>query len=191
VEITASCSRQYKAVHWSGYRDTKNIKWVVIHDEEAKTAESAASWFANPNSGGSAHLCIDDEHCFRTLENNQVPWGAASSIYANVQGFHIEQAGYSYWSTLVWKSHRRQMQRVAYKTALHCKLFKIPPYFVKADGLLAGRSGVTTHAEITYASKKGDPAHASNYNHTDPGIYWPRFWFMRLVRSYYAELTAV
>jgi len=189
LDIKAPCSRKYRAVHSSGTRFLSSIKWVVIHDEEAKTAESAAIWFTNPQSGGSAHLCIDDENCFRTLDNNQIPWGAASSFGANSYGFHIEQAGYSIWSTLVWKSHRRQMQRVAYKTAVHCKAFYIPPYFVKADGLLAGKRGVTTHAEVTAASKKDDPTHSFRYTHTDPGLFWPRFWFMKLVRSYFAELS--
>lgn len=189
MEINAPCSRKYRAAHTSGERDLKNVTWIVIHDEEASTAESAASWFQNRASGGSAHLCIDDEHCFRTLNNNEIPWGAASSIMANIQGFHIEQAGFAVkWTTLIWKSHRRQLQRVAYKTAIHCKLFDIPPYFVKADGLLAGKPGVTTHREITFASKADDPVHASNYTHTDPGVFWPRFYFMRLVRAYYAEL---
>jgi hypothetical protein len=197
MNIDESCSRQYHASRSSGTRSPKVVEWIVIHDEEASTAESAARYFSNPappppegnGPAGSAHLCVDDEHCFRTLDNTEIPWGASSSFGANTYGFHIEQAGYGRWPTAVWRSHFRQLRRVAYKTALHCHYFNIPPYFVGRDGLLAGRRGVTTHREITYASKKQDPAHAWKYDHTDPGLFWPRFYFMRLVRQYYAELN--
>ena len=52
----------------------------------------------------------------------------------------------------------------------------------------AKSSVVTTHAEVTKASKRLDPAHAWWYTHTDPGPLWPRRLFMRLVRQYHAAL---
>jgi hypothetical protein len=72
------------------------------------------------------------------------------------------------------------LERTAYKTALHCKKFGIPPYFLWADDLKAGKFGVTTHAQITRAFHLG--------THTDPGFGWPRLYFMRRVRYHYNQL---
>lgn len=147
-----------------------------MHDEEAPTAQAAASWFENPDSRGSAHLCVDDNICYRTLENEQVPWAAPG---ANLHGFHIEQAGYAKWSAVIWQKHMRTLNRAAYKAAYHCHKFGIPPVFVKASGLKDGKKGITTHAECTKAFG-GD--------HTDPGLLWPRVLFMSRVKFYYAQI---
>ncbi len=179
TDIKSICSRKYRAVRTSGLRDTSDILWIVLHDEEGDTAEGAARYFTTPQAQGSAHLCVDDTICYRTLNNVDVPWAAPG---ANTKGFHIEQAGYARWSAVVWKKHRRTLQRAAYKTALHCDLFDIPPVFVWADALKAGTPGVTTHAECT---KAFSPAGG----HTDPGPFWPRRTFMQYVRAFYVELT--
>jgi hypothetical protein len=175
---SAACSRKYRAVRTSGTRNPATIRLIVLHDEESATAESAAQWFANPKAQGSAHLCVDDLVCFRTLNNEDIPWAAQG---ANERGFHIEQAGFARWSAVVWRSHLRTVQRAAYKTALHCHAFTIPPLFVNADALALGHSGITTHAECTKAWG-GD--------HTDPGPFWPRRLFMYYVRRYFVQLGA-
>jgi hypothetical protein len=175
--ITAPCSRQFRAVKTSGKREPGNVLWIVLHDEEASTAESAARFFTMPQAGGSAHLCVDDDECFRTLDNDDIAWGAPG---ANVNGFHIEQAGFAKWSVTTWLLHRRTLRRAAYKAALHCVLFNIPPEFRFAADLRKNRPGVTTHAECTKAFG-GD--------HTDPGLFWPRRTFMGYVRSYYAAIN--
>jgi len=175
--IAAQCSRRFHAVHSSGRRDPRTIRWIVMHDEENASAAAAAAWFANPHSRGSAHLCVDDRECYRTLGNAQIPWGAPG---ANRFGFHIEQAGFARWSSAIWKSHLLTLRRGAYKAALHCHAFGIPPQFVSARGLRLGVKGITTHAECTKAFG-GD--------HTDPGLFWPRRLFMSYVRRYYGELA--
>lgn len=174
--IAAVCRRDYTAVHTSGVRPLSSVRYIVLHDEEAADARSAAAWFQNPASGGSAHLCVDDKTCYRTLPNDAVAWGAPG---ANEHGFHIEQAGFARWSTVIWRRHYKTLQRAAFKTAVHLHLFKLPPVFLTAADLKAGRKGVTTHAECTKAFG-GD--------HTDPGPGWPRPLFMALVRSYYKTM---
>jgi hypothetical protein len=189
LPITADCSRVfYPAFHSSGKRKLSEVKWVILHDEEAPTARSAAEYFQKKTSGGSAHLCVDDKECYRCLSNQTIPWGASSSFGANTHGFHIEQAGYAKWTGTVWRlKHLRTLNRAAYKTAFHCKKFGIPVAFVTADHL-PYKWGITTHAEVSKASRRQDPAHAKDYTHTDPGLFWPRRFFMSRVRSYYAEL---
>lgn len=195
--IAAICKRSFfPAAHHSGERNLQAIYWVVLHDEEAPTARSAAAYFRNPESGGSAHLCVDDIECFRCLRNTQIPWGAssASSLQANLHGFHIEQAGYARWFPGQWLLHKNTIERAAYKTALHLHLFKLPVQFVDAYDLERGAraghpvKGVTTHREISKASKRLDPHNAWKYTHTDPGPFYPIGRLMKRVAAYYAEL---
>jgi hypothetical protein len=195
--IKADCDRRYfPAVHQSGKRKLSDIWWIPLHDEEAPTARSAAGYFQMRQSGGSAHLCIDDKECFRCLSNETIPWGASSApqLEANLHGFHIEQGGYARWLPGQWLLHKKTIDRAAYKTAFHLKKFKLPVQFVDATDLVRGArsghpvKGVTTHAEITKASKKLDPNNAWKYTHTDPGLFWPRRWFMKRVQAFYAEL---
>lgn len=171
------CSRRYTAVHHSGKRH-KPVLWIVLHDTEGDTAASAARWFANKRSAGSAHLVVDDNECFRTLPNDIVPWAAPG---ANEQGFHIEQAGFAHWSKAQWLRHSRTLERAAWKTAYHCHVFGVPPVFARAGDLRRHRPGVSTHAECS-AAFGGD--------HSDPGGGWPREEFMRLVVNFYADQLA-
>jgi hypothetical protein len=179
MDVSARCDTRYTAKHNSGKRPLSAVKLIVMHDTEGGTAESIARYFASPNSGGSAHLVVDDTACYRCLGNDVIPWAAPG---ANTQGFHIEQCGYAKWTTLWMSKHRATLERAAYKAALHCRLFGIPPYFIGASELKAGRPGVTTHAECTKAFG-GD--------HTDPGFGWPRYWFMRRVRYHHRRLGHV
>ena len=175
--LASPCSRQYyKAYHRSGTRELNEIKWIVWHDEESASAASAALYFKSPNSGGSAHLCVDDNECFRCLANEDVPWGAPG---ANQEGFHIEQAGFAKWSAVIWRKHINTLRRCAYKTALHCKQFDIPVQFCKAADLKAGKKGITTHREVSKAF---------GGTHSDPGPFYPTPLVMWLTKRYRKEL---
>jgi acetylornithine deacetylase/succinyl-diaminopimelate desuccinylase-like protein len=175
--IDATCHKTFRAVHSSGKRLLSQIIWVIIHDEEASTARNAAAWFANPKSEGSAHICVDDKTCFRTLEDDDIPWAAEG---ANTKGFHIELAGFARWTAAIWGGkHNMTLERAAYKAALHCHKFNIPPVFRKAAGLKAGKRGISTHAECTKAF---------GGTHTDPGFGFPRRRFMRRVRFHYLHM---
>lgn len=186
TDYAAVCDRSYRAYHTSGTR--RRVNWIVLHDEEASTARSAAVYFTLPASGGSAHLCVDDVQCFRCLTNADIAWGAASAFDANRDGFHIEQAGFAKWSLVIWQSHRDTLRRAAYKTALHCHIFDVPVMWVPA-AQLPNERGITTHREVSAASRRLDPQNAGRYTHSDPGPLWPRRTFMRYVREFYAEIT--
>lgn len=185
--ITAGPRTDFTAVHSSGLRKLSDIRWVVLHDEEAPTAESAARYFTNKDSGGSAHECVDGGVCFKTLDARQIPWAAPG---ANTKGYHIEQAGYARWLRWVWKSKANWpiVQRAAWRTAVACYEYGLGnPVFVDYRGLRQNRKGVTTHAEVTKAFP--DLARKSG-SHTDPGPNWPRADFMATVREYYSHLAA-
>jgi len=170
------CSREFKATKSSGRRFASSIKWIVLHDEEAWTARGAAAWFANHASQGSAQLCVDDKECYRTLSDLDIPWGAPG---ANTNGLHIEQAGFAAWKKWQWLKHRRQLNKVADRVAHWCVRYNIPPRFVDASELRAGKKGVTTHAEVSKAF---------GGTHTDPGFFYPRRRVMRKIRRRVAEI---
>lgn len=176
--ITADCNTSFHAYHKSGTRPLSVIDLIVMHSTEGGTSRSVASYFRTPESGGSATLSIDDDDCYRCLDDNEIPWGAPG---ANYNGFHIEQCGYAKWTTSLWsKTHRRTLMRAAYKAAFHCKKYGIKTRFLTAATLRRGiRDGITTHAECTKAFG-GD--------HVDPGTGWPRLLFMTFVRGYSASL---
>lgn len=177
VPLAKPCDTSIRAAHFTRPDPpaARRVLWIVLHSTEGDTAEGAARWFANPQSAGSTHLVVDNEHCFRTVEPGMIAWGAAG---ANRQGFHIEQAGHARWTQARWLKMLRTLQRAAWKTAAWCHRYDLPPTFRTAEGLRAGRPGVTTHAECSKAFG-GD--------HTDPGRFWPRRTFMYFVRRYYAE----
>jgi hypothetical protein len=96
------------------------------------------------------------------------------------KGLHIEQAGFARWSTVIWKRHVNTIRRAAYKAAVHCKQFDIPVRFVNANGLRAGKSGITTHRQCSKAF---------GGHHTDPGPFYPRSMFMWFCRRCRKELS--
>jgi hypothetical protein len=174
------CHTDYHAFHHSGTRPNSKVKWIVMHSTEGGgSAKNVAKYFSSSKSGGSAHLVVDDNACYRCLANNEVPWGAPG---ANEGGFHIEQVGYASWSGAQWEQHTHMLHRAAYKAALHCKLFRLPARFVTAAGLKKGLKGITTHAEVS----KAFPNNAGN--HHDPGSGWPRALFLALVKHYLSTL---
>ena len=180
-----ACSREFKAVHSGGARFTSIIKWIGVHDEEALTARSAAAWFANPASGGSAHLCIDDKECYRTLEDNEIPWAASNS---NTNGLHIEFAGYAAWKRWQWLKHKRMLDRGADRIAKWCVKYNIPGHFINEDDMHAGKKGLVTHATVSkYTAKYGLPG---DHSHTDPGLFFPKRRLARKVRRRMKELRA-
>ena len=179
MNIKGRCSRRfYPAAHNSGRRPLSAIKWVVIHSIEAPTAESAARWFQNPDSGGSAQLCVDDENCFRCLDERDIPWAAPG---ANEKGTHIELAGFARWTKEEWLAHERTLRRAAYKTAVSLKARNIPARWRSSWGLRLGLRGVTSHANVSKAFGGSD--------HWDPGPGFPRKFFMALVRQYLEEMA--
>jgi hypothetical protein len=174
---SATCSRRFTAVHNSGRRPVSGITHIVIHSTEGDTAEGAATWFADPASNGSAQLCVDDRECFRTLDDDRIPFGAPG---VNTNGFHIEHAGHSEWTREKWLTHEKTLRRGAFKAAFHALKFNVPLRLLNANDLRQGKSGFVTHATATLAFTPG--------GHTDPGPGFPLDHYMDLVRRFTQEL---
>lgn len=150
------------AVNHSGKRDLKKIKWIVIHSTESGSAKGTAQYFQNPKATGSTQFVVDDNSIFRTLPDNVEPWAAPG---ANSDGLHIELVGYAKWSREEWLKHQKTIKNAAMVISNWCSMYNITKQFVNAQGLLTGKSGITSHAEVSKAFKKS--------SHTDPGTGFP------------------
>lgn len=176
--IKADCRKEfYPALRRSGSRRLSDIKWIVVHVGEGRTAAGFARWFQDTRAKGSTHLSVDKNQCQRSLPNSAVPWGAHG---ANFAGFHIEHAGYASYPREKWLSSEEDtLLRGAFKTAYHCHLFKIPVTLLDADDLRKRRKGITTH-RVCVEAFGGD--------HTCPGKNFPMDRYMTFVRMYYRQL---
>lgn len=185
MNIKFPCSKEYKASRESGYRPSRDIKWVVLHSTEGSTARSAAIWFSNPiacekgGPCGSAHIVVDDNECYRTLSDSRIPWGAKGT---NKKGLHIEHAGYAKWSFLSWYRHLPTLRRGAYRVAKWCYDYHIPATWLSSSDLFAGKSGITSHRNCSKAF---------GGSHWDPGPFFPRRLYMRYVRNNLKEMKSV
>lgn len=179
--ITAPCSLQYMpAARQSGARADSAITQIVLHDTEGGTAPSIARYFQSPAAGGSAHLVVDDDSCYRSLANSIIPWGAPG---ANEQGLHIEHCGYASWTRVQWCRHIRMLRRSAWKSAKWCRRYGIPARYLTAADLREGKAGITTHRQVSLAFGKSD--------HTDPGAHFPIYLYIMLVRYYIRRQRAL
>jgi hypothetical protein len=174
MPLDVTCSTRFKAVHSSGRRELSEILWIVLHDTESLTAASAASWFENTKSKGSANFCLDAAICYRTLAPTEIPWAAPG---ANVNGLHFEMAGFAHWTRTEWLAHHGTIHRAAYRAAYWAGALGIPPKLL-TDKQLAGRKtkGFITHRQVSRVFRGSD--------HTDPGERFPLDVFMKDVRSF-------
>lgn len=157
----------------------RTIRLVVIHAMEAAekpgTAKAVANWFASVNAPkASAHYCVDAGVIVQCVHEEDVAWHAPG---ANAVGIGIEHAGYSSQSAADWSDaySKQMLERSAALVADLCDRHDLPIEFVDVDGLLAEKSGITTHAAVSKAFKKSD--------HTDPGPNFPIDAFLALVRG--------
>lgn len=197
--LAHECHSEFPAFHHEGERRQASIRYIVLHATEGGTARSNAEYFMQPSSGGSANLVVDDYTCYRCLGDNVTPWGAPP---LNLNGFHIEQAGYSSWSRARWLLHDRTIRRAAYKAALRCKWYGIPARLLDVEQLIEDyldpdevakrgqqegwtlhpgpmQGGIVTHATISAAYHQTD--------HTDPGPGYPLDRFMTYLDRYLAS----
>lgn len=181
--FSSDCDGSFAALRFSGLRPLSVIDLQVIHDTEALVAVASARWFANPAAGGSAHYVNDNNFCFRTLRDNQIPWGAPG---ANFHGLHYEQAGQASWGGVVWsRDHRDTIDRTAWKMARDARKYGIRIKWLDAKALRRGeRNGQTSHLQCTLAfGPKG--------GHSDPGRGYPYAYLHWKQQKFYDQLSHV
>ena len=154
------------------------ISVVVMHTMEITerdgAAEACAAWFANPESEVSAHYCVDAETTIQCVREADIAWHARGG---NGNSIGIELAGFASQGARDWNDDysRAVLQRAAGLTAEVCARYRIPIRRLRVAGLVAERSGITGHADVSAAFRKSD--------HWDPGPGFPWGRFLRLARG--------
>jgi N-acetyl-anhydromuramyl-L-alanine amidase AmpD len=151
---------------------------VVIHTmeipERSGAAEICARWFADPVSEVSAHYCVDADVIIQCVHEEDVAWHARGG---NANSIGIELAGFAGQRALGWGDEysRAVLDRAARLTAVICERYGIPIRRLRAADLVAGRRGITGHADVSAAFRKSD--------HWDPGPDFPWARYLRLTRG--------
>lgn len=168
------------------------VDWIVLHcmespDESFQRAERSARWMAGlvpgvPAPRASYHYGVDPDSIVQGVPEDRVAWHAPG---ANARGIGIEHCGKA-------KQTRREWLDATGIATLDLSAqlvggsltqrWAIPLVYVDAEGLLAGRKGVTTHHQATLAFKKG--------SHIDPGQNFPIDVYLERARRYQDRFLA-
>jgi hypothetical protein len=154
------------------------IRLIVLHSMESPekpgTARAVAAWFAGSTAPkASAHYCVDGQDVVQCVREQDVAWAAPD---ANHDGLQIEIAGRAAQSAAEWRTPPAILDNVSTLVARLCRKYDIPPVFLTADQVREGRSGVTSHANVTKAYP------GPGRTHWDPGPGFPTGEVMNAVR---------
>jgi N-acetyl-anhydromuramyl-L-alanine amidase AmpD len=154
------------------------IDVVVIHTmeiaERADAAAICARWFQSEVSHVSAHYCVDASTVIQCVRETDIAWHARGG---NERSIGVELAGFARQTAAEWKDlySTAVIARAAGVVADVCRRRRIPVRWLEAGDLVAGRRGITAHAEVSRAFRKTD--------HWDPGDGFPVTAFLDRVRA--------
>lgn len=173
-------SPPFIAARWHGGPQRPHL--IVMHSTVSPCrdgqARATAKYFARIETKASAHYCVDPAEVVQCVGDHTIAYHCGH----NSNSIGVEMCEYpsrinlARWLT---RPHRRMKARAVRLVARLCLAYDIPPYYVDAAGLRAGKRGVTTHAQMTAAFRQS--------THWDPGS-WPRVRFMRAVRAEIAKM---
>lgn len=153
------------------------IDVVVMHTmeiaERTGAARICARWFQSRVSKVSAHYCVDAETVIQCVREKDIAWHARGG---NADSIGVELAGFARQTARDWEDDYSLavLFRASSVVADVCRRHRIPVRWLVAGDLVAGRRGLTSHAEVSRAFGKSD--------HWDPGPGFPIEEFLRRVR---------
>jgi N-acetyl-anhydromuramyl-L-alanine amidase AmpD len=166
--IDPSPSAFKQATTWRWQKPGREIQAVVIHSAETsegpETAEALMNWAASPQCKNSWHYAVDPDSITQSVQEKDIAWHVKSF---SVKSIGIEMAGRAKQTREEWldEASGAIIRRTAALVADICKRHDLPVQFVDAEGLKAGKRGITTHNEVSKAFKDTD--------HYDPGPGFP------------------
>lgn len=173
-----------QARNYTLHPSQRAIHILVVHDMESDdkpdTAENVAKWFAGTTAPqASAHYCVDQNSIVQCVRDRDIAWHAPG---ANSDGIGVEFAGWARYTREQWQTEANaaMLEIASGLFAAKCAQYSVPPVFLRAPQLIAGRRGITTHWEVTKAYRLGD--------HWDPGENFPMDIFCTKVYSKVSKL---
>jgi N-acetyl-anhydromuramyl-L-alanine amidase AmpD len=158
--------------------EPRKIELVVLHSAVVPELFDRAEWLmklcATNDRKASWHYAVDGDSITQSVREEDIAWHAPG---ANQRGIGIELATAGMPTRADWEDQysRKMLELAAFLTAGICVRRSISPFFVDAAGLIEGRRGITTHAEVSKAFKRSD--------HMDPGPAFP-------MESFLADVSA-
>lgn len=158
-------------------KNGRAIDVVVIHTmeiaERPDAAMICARWFASRAATVSAHYCVDAGTVIQCVREKDVAWHARGG---NTHSIGVELAGFARQSAAEWADTYSEdvLAGASELVADVCRRRRIPVRWLAAADLVAGRRGITGHADVSRAYGESD--------HWDPGPGFPVQPFLDRVR---------
>lgn len=156
----------------------RKVRLLVIHTAEIPeietSAEAIARYFLKPDKPSSCHITVDSDSIVQSVKDSNVAYGAPG---ANSDGIQIELACYMGQTRSQWidKYSLAMLALAADATAQYCLKYNLPPVQLSDAQLLAGKSGIVGHDQVSRVYKESD--------HEDPGPNFPWAYFIAQVRE--------
>ncbi|WP_084531446.1 DUF4185 domain-containing protein [Nocardia miyunensis] len=138
---------------------TENQDWIT-------TAEAVANYQANTQTG-SYHDIIDDSHVLNTVPYQHTAWSVLSDNPVSINIAMVCTSGaIGQWGGAnpniegnpktreQWLEHEAMLDMVAWDLAQHSRRERIPLDRVDIEGIGQNKSGVSSHNNYTYGSRK-------------------------------------
>ena len=172
IEAAVSMNLRRRPAHANNYTHVaRKPTLIIIHctdgHEGLRKDEDVAAMFADPNlhPRRSAHYVVDTDSVTQCVDDELQAWHCGKT--GNQRGIGIELCGKASQSYDQWHdSLSMPMLRIAARlVATLCDRHLIPCVYLTSRELVAGKSGVTTHASVSLAFGES--------THTDPGAGFP------------------
>jgi hypothetical protein len=129
-------------------RGGSTVRLIVLHTAEgALTYQSLGSFFANPSSGVSSHVGIDDtpNTVGEYVARNMKAWTAAN---ANPVAVQAELCAFASWSSGTWQAHATMLQNTAQWIAEEASTFGIPLVRLTSSQAQSNGRGICQHSDL-------------------------------------------
>jgi hypothetical protein len=124
------------------------VRLLIVHSAEgARTIEELGSFFANPASGVSSHVGIDDKDGI-IGEYVRRDWKAWTAANANPVGVQVELCAFAAWSRAEWQQHPNMLRNCARWLAEEAGHFDIPVVKLTAAQAQGSGRGVCQHRDL-------------------------------------------
>lgn len=170
------------AKHFTLGRGKHKPSLIVVHTMETPEnrgrAHQVAAWFAGPTAPqASAHYMVDDAEIYISVKEEDTAW-AVDDFELNQKSISIEHAGTAAQTPAEWADPYSvsELKLSATLAADIAKRWNIPVVKLTPQDILAGKSGICGHVDITLAKK-------IHGGHTDPGQFFPWDLYINLIKE--------